>query len=110
MFFGETYLAYSTIEGAEIVTLKGRVRRRDETMSLQAMELSLPDTSAGPDSPVLVTVPVSRCTQPVVERLRDILRTHPGATEVHLKLTEPGRATLMKVEDEQRRAVARAVR
>lgn len=103
MFFGETYLAYSTILAEDqIVTLKGRVRRRDETMSLQAMELSLPDTSAGPDSPVLVTVPVSRCTQPVVERLRDILRTHPGATEVHLKLTEPGRATLMKVEDKLR--------
>ena len=51
---------------------------------------------------MLVTVPVSRCTQPVVERLRDILRTHPGATEVHLKLTEPGRATLMKVEDRLR--------
>ncbi len=103
MFFGETYLAYSTILAEDqIVTLKGRVRRRDETMSLQAMELSLPDTSAGPDSPVLVTVPVSRCTQPVVERLRDILRTHPGATEVHLKLTEPGRATLMKVEDRLR--------
>ena len=28
--------------------------------------------------------------------------THPGATEVHLKLTEPGRATLMKVEDRLR--------
>ncbi|HWK90720.1 MAG TPA: DNA polymerase III subunit alpha [Luteimicrobium sp.] len=100
MFFGETYLAYSTILAEDtVVTLRGRVRRRDDTMQLQAMEVSLPDVSASPDGPVTVSLPSVRCTQPVVERLREILRTHPGASEVHLKLTEPGRATVMRLED-----------
>ncbi|MGC5168279.1 DNA polymerase III subunit alpha [Luteimicrobium sp. DT211] len=100
MFFGETYLAYSTVLAEDtVVTLRGRVRRRDDTMQLQAMEVSLPDVSASPDGPVTVSLPSVRCTQPVVERLREILRTHPGASEVHLKLTEPGRATVMRLED-----------
>jgi DNA polymerase-3 subunit alpha len=100
MFFGETYLAYSTILAEDtIVTLRGRVRRRDDAMQLQAMEVSLPDVTASSDGPVTVSLPSVRCTQPVVERLREILRTHPGASEVHLKLTEPGRATVMRLED-----------
>ncbi|RXR27791.1 DNA polymerase III subunit alpha [Oerskovia turbata] len=100
MFFGETYLAYSTILAEDqVVVLRGRVRRRDETMQLQAMEVSLPDVSAVADTPVLVSLPESRCTQPVVEKLREILSTHPGVTEVHLKLTSPGRTKVMRLED-----------
>lgn len=100
MFFGETYLAYSTILAEDqVVVLRGRVRRRDETMQLQAMEVSLPDISAVADTPVLVSLPESRCTQPVVEKLREILSTHPGVTEVHLKLTSPGRTKVMRLED-----------
>jgi DNA polymerase-3 subunit alpha len=99
MFFGETYLAYSTILAEDqVVVIRGRVRRRDETMQLQAMEVSLPDVNAVADAPVLVTMPVVRCTPPVVERLREILCTHPGVTEVHLRLTSPGRATVMRLE------------
>ena len=100
MFFGETYLAYSTILAEDqVVVLRGRVRRRDETMQLQAMEVSLPDISTGSDSPVVVTLAESRCTQDVVERLREILRTHPGSTPLHLSLTSPGRTKIMRVGD-----------
>ncbi|WP_250445381.1 DNA polymerase III subunit alpha [Actinotalea sp. C106] len=100
MFFGETYLAYSTALAEDaVVTVRGRVRRRDETMQLQAVEVSLPDISAAETRPVTITMPVSRCTQPVVERLRDILASHPGVTEVHLTLTQPGRSTVMRLEE-----------
>lgn len=100
MFFGETYLAYSTVLAEDqVVVVRGRVRRRDDAMQLQAMEVSLPDVSTVADAPVTVTMSVSRCTPPVVERLREILATHPGVTEVHLRLTSPGRATVMRLED-----------
>ncbi|WP_265523348.1 DNA polymerase III subunit alpha [Oerskovia flava] len=103
MFFGETYLAYSTILAEDqVVVLRGRVRRRDETMQLQAMEVSLPDVSTVAESPVLVSLPESRCTPPVVERLREILTTHPGVTEVHLRLASPGRTKVMRLEDRLR--------
>src|SRR6478736_2643274 len=99
MFFGETYLAYSTVLAEDaVVVIRGRVRRRDETMQLQAMEVSLPDVSQAADAPVVVSMAVSRCTPPVVERLREVLSTHPGVTEVHLRLTSPGRATVMRLD------------
>ncbi|WP_163542486.1 DNA polymerase III subunit alpha [Occultella kanbiaonis] len=100
MFFGETYLAYSTILAEDqVVVLRGRVRRRDEAMQLQAMEVSIPDVSVGDDAPMMLSIPTNRCTTPVVEQLRDILSTHPGVTEVHVKLTSPGRATVLRLED-----------
>lgn len=100
MFFGETYLAYSTVllEDA-VITVRGRVRRRDETMQLQAIDVSIPDVSEADAKPVLITMPLTRCTPPVVERLRAVLADHPGVTEVHLKLTQPGRSTVMRLDD-----------
>jgi DNA polymerase-3 subunit alpha len=78
------------------------VRRRDETLQLQAIEVSVPNTSHAHGSPVVVTLAAARCTPPVVERLREVLGTHPGAVEVHLRLTSPGRATLMRLDDRLR--------
>ena len=100
MFFGETYLAYSTaLAPDQVVVLKGRARWRDEALTLQAMEMSLPDVSVGEDAPVAVRIAEARCSEPVLVQLRDVLSTHPGITEVHLHLTAPGRATVMRLED-----------
>ncbi len=101
MFFGETYQSYSTVLAEDaVLVIRGRVRRRDETMQLQAIEVAVPDVVGhGPDSPLLVQMSVQRCTPPVVERLKEVLAGHPGTTEVRLKLTSPGRATLMKLGD-----------
>ncbi|WP_277212820.1 DNA polymerase III subunit alpha [Isoptericola croceus] len=97
MFFGETYLAYSTVLAEDqVVTLKGRVRRRDEQMQLQAQEVSLPDTSAVADAPVQVTVPHTRCVEPVMVRLREVLASHPGPAEVHVHVAEPGKTTVVR--------------
>lgn len=99
LFFGETYLAYTTslVEDA-VLTVRGRVRRRDDTMQLQANEVSIPDVTAVDDRPVTISMPVARCTAPVVEKLREILSDHPGVTDVHLRLTQPGRSTVMRLD------------
>ncbi|MCK0116595.1 DNA polymerase III alpha subunit [Isoptericola sp. CG 20/1183] len=103
MFFGETYLAYSTVLAEDqVVTLKGRVRRRDEQMQLQAQEVTLPDTSAVADSPVQVTVPHTRCVEPVMVRLREVLVSHPGPAEVHVHVAEPGKKTVVRAADRLR--------
>jgi len=103
MFFGETYLAYNTVLAEDtVVVLRGRLRRRDEALALQAMEVSLPDVSVTDDAPMLVSLAEHRCTTPVVQQLRDILSTHPGITEVHLRLTSPGRATVLRLDDQLR--------
>ncbi|WP_278237160.1 DNA polymerase III subunit alpha [Isoptericola sp. AK164] len=100
MFFGETYLAYSTVLAEDqVVTIRGRVRRRDDQMQLQAQEVSLPDTSAVADAPVHVTVPHTRCVEPVMLRLREVLSTHPGSSAVHVAVAEPGKKTLVQAGD-----------
>lgn len=103
LFFGETYLAYSAVLAEDaVLTVKGRVRRRDETVQLQAIEVSVPDTSHADDAPLVVYLDAARCTEPVVERLREVLGTHPGTVEVHVRLTSPGRAVVMRLDDRLR--------
>ena len=100
MFFPATYQlhALQLVEDA-IVVVKGRLDRRDDAPQVIASELSLPDVSTAPTGPVMVTVPVARCTPPMVERLKDVLATHPGMTEVHLRLQGSGRTTVMRLDD-----------
>ena len=43
----------------------------------------------------MVTLPLARATDALAEELKTVLGEHPGATEVHLKLTQPGRSVLM---------------
>ena len=103
MFFGETYLAYSTmLTEDQVVVLRGKVRRRDDTMQLQAMEVALPDITVGSDSPLAVTVPHTRAVEPVMVRLREVLATHPGSAEVHVAVAEPGKRTVVRAADSLR--------
>src|SRR5690606_25095317 len=53
LFFGEVYQTYSSmlIED-QVAVVRGRVRKRDDSVELQAIEVSIPDTSLTPDSPV----------------------------------------------------------
>ncbi|HWG99294.1 MAG TPA: DNA polymerase III subunit alpha [Pilimelia sp.] len=99
LFFPNTYeLVGQYIAEDAIVVVKGRVDRRDDQPRLMAMDLSIPDVSAPDDvKPVVLALPTSRCTPPVVERLREVLTSHPGAAEVHLKLVNGSRATLWRV-------------
>jgi len=99
MFFPNTYeLVGQYIAEDAIVVVKGRVDRRDEAPRLMAMDLSIPDTST-PDEvkPVVLALPPSRCTPPLVERLREVLASHPGTAEVHLKLVNGSKTTLLRL-------------
>ena len=103
MFFPATYqqCAVHLTEDA-VVLVRGRLDRRDETPKLIAMEVTIPDLSQGPRGPVVLTLPAARCTPPVVERLKDVLATHPGTTEVHLQLVSGGRTTVLRLDDRLR--------
>jgi DNA polymerase-3 subunit alpha len=99
LFFPHTYeLVGQWIAEDAIVVVRGRVDRRDEQPRLIAMDLSLPDlTVADGTRPVVVALPANRCTPPLVERLREVLASHPGPAEVHLKLVNGSRATLLRL-------------
>jgi DNA polymerase-3 subunit alpha len=100
LFFPQTYQTVLQVLAEDlVVVVKGRVNRRDDVPTIYAQELSLPDLEDGDRGPVVVSLPVVRCTPPVVERLKDVLNTHPGVTEVHLRLTQPGRVKVMRLDD-----------
>ena len=50
----------------------------------------------------MVSLPVTRCVPPVVEQLREVLRTHPGPTEVHLRLRGNQKTTVVRLDDKLR--------
>jgi DNA polymerase-3 subunit alpha len=99
LFFPNTYeLVGQYIAEDAIVVVKGRVDRRDDQPRLMAMDLSLPEITAADEvKPVVLALPPSRCTPPLVERLREVLTSHPGTAEVHVKLINGSRATLLRL-------------
>ncbi len=67
-----------------IVVLRGRVDTRDDQVKLVAMEVSCPTLVVEGASELRVQLPVGVLTDPVVERLKELLTEHPGAEPVFL--------------------------
>jgi DNA polymerase-3 subunit alpha len=103
LFFPATYQLYATsIAEDAIVVVKGRIDRRDDVPKLIAMDVTVPDMSAGDGGPFVVSMPVARCVPPVVEQLKEVLLTHPGPTEVHLRLRGAQRTTVVRLDEKLR--------
>jgi DNA polymerase III subunit alpha len=87
MMFSSAYqLAAHLLVNDAIVLIKGRLRRRDDRVELSGSDVIVPDLTEGPTGPVVISMPVNRCTPPLVDQLRDVLKTHPGMTEVQVRL------------------------
>jgi DNA polymerase-3 subunit alpha len=110
MFFPATYqtAAMHLIEDS-IVLVRGRVDRRDDTPKIIASDITVPDLSAGVRGPVVVAMATTRCTPPMVERLKEVLAAHPGTTDVHLQLDSSGKKTLVRLDDRLRVSASAAL-
>lgn len=99
LFFPNTYEVIGQyIAEDAIVVVKGRVDRRDDTPRIMAMDMSIPDVSSNSaNKPVTLTIPVTRCTPPLVERLKETLVLHPGDAEVHVKLLNGSKVTRLRL-------------
>ncbi len=103
LLFPKAYDLVSTVLATDtVVKVKGRIKSDDDSVSINAQELSLPDISDAPSGPVVISLPAVRCTPPVVQQLRDVLSAHPGMTEVRLRLQSSGKTTLMKLDAQLR--------
>jgi DNA polymerase III subunit alpha len=105
MVFPRDYQQSSTLLVEDsIVKVTGRVKRgRDEGIELVATAVSALDLTRGAgNQPVVIALPAVRVTAPVVEQLKDVLATHPGVAEVHLKLHSAGRVTVMRLDERLR--------
>ncbi|GAA3146872.1 hypothetical protein GCM10020001_082720 [Nonomuraea salmonea] len=103
MIFPSAYQLCSTILAEDaIVFVKGRIDKREDVAKIIAMEVTAPDLTQETGGPVLVSLPLTRCTPPVVGRLKEILTTHPGTSEVHLQVRNGPRTTVLRVDDRLR--------
>jgi DNA polymerase III subunit alpha len=99
IFFANTYNQYAlTLIEDRIVTIRGRADRRDDQLRFSAFEMTSLDVSSGPVGPLMISLPISQCTPPIVERVKEILRSHPGKREVHLQIEDSGKSTTMKID------------
>ncbi|WP_265444340.1 DNA polymerase III subunit alpha [Flexivirga meconopsidis] len=103
LFFAKTYMTVSTMLSPDTVcVIKGRVLERDDTVSLSAQEFTLPELKGDVRGPVVLTMPLVRANNGMAHKLKGVLGEHPGATEVHLKLTQPGRSVTVRLDDQLR--------
>ncbi len=100
LFFPGTYaeVGMSIAEDA-IVVVRGKADSRDDAVKIIARELTLPDLTVSANGPVTVTLSPHRCTPPLVDRLREVLRAHPGTTQVCLELRSGERVQRLKLPD-----------
>ena len=85
-----------------IVTVKGRLNRSKDQAELHGQSVSVPDLSEGPPGPLLISLPSTRCTPPVVEALKEVLGAHPGVTDVRLRLMTKSSTTVLRLDDRLR--------
>ena len=103
LFFPSTYQAALTmIIEDSIIVVKGRLDRREDQPKLVAMEVNVPELPTGEDGPFVVSIMEARCVPPIVERLKEVLRTHPGHVEVHLRLLSGNRVKKIRLDDKLR--------
>jgi len=103
LLFPSAYQLASTMLNEDaIVVVKGRLSRSKDQPEIHGQEVTLPDLTEGPSGPVVISMPSTRCTPPVVDQLRDVLGTHPGVTEVRLRLMTRTSTTVMRLDDRLR--------
>jgi DNA polymerase-3 subunit alpha len=104
MAFPSAYQLCSTLLAEDaVLVVRGRIDKREDIAKIIAMEVTQPDlTISDMSGPLSVAMPIGRCTPPVVERLKEVLITHPGSSEVHLHLQNGPRTTVVRLDDKLR--------
>lgn len=104
MVFPQTYNSVATkLVEDSVVSVRARVERSDEDgLRVIAMDIDLPDLSQAASGPIRLSLAATRCVPPLVERLKEVLRQHPGTTEVHLHLTGGTQTTVLRLDDAMR--------
>ena len=100
MFLGRTYQEFGeNLANDQVVTIRGRVTRRDDGVALHASELRVPDLGAAAASsgPIMLQIPEQRASAALATSLDEILKRHPGDVEVRLRLTRGASARIFEL-------------
>ncbi len=87
MVFPRTMLEYGVLLSDDaIVCVKGRLDLREEPPKIICLELKRPDLSPEGTAPVRIKLSPSSLTHGLLDRLKSVLRDHPGQQPVHVHL------------------------
>ncbi|MET8389961.1 DNA polymerase III subunit alpha [Streptosporangium canum] len=97
LVFPKTYTLYGeALAEDRVISLRGRINVRDETMSVYGEEITLLNVSqADTEPPVVISVQESQLNPRVVQEFKHILTTHPGRAPVHVQVHRPGAASVL---------------
>ncbi|MFL6090809.1 MAG: DNA polymerase III subunit alpha [Aeromicrobium sp.] len=95
--------AASLVQDA-VVVVRARYRRSDgESVDLSALDVTVPHMAvAVSGQPLVVSLPVARCTGETIASFKQVLGEHPGRTPVHLRLIGPEDVKVMRLDDSLR--------
>jgi DNA polymerase-3 subunit alpha len=100
LFFSNAYATHGVnLVEDRIVAIRGRVDKREEQPRISALDLTMPDLKQAPTGPLIISMEMARCTPPVIDRMKEILRSHPGGREVHLRLADGEKKTILKLDE-----------
>ena len=101
MVFPQTYSQVATLLHEDaILTFRIRIDLREEDNPRQvALEVSQPDLNRQKTGPIVVKLPVVKCTPEVVDSIKDVLQNHPGTSEVLLHVSNKGKTTVLKIDE-----------
>ena len=105
-FMGKAYAEFGPMLTTDtVVSVKGRVRERDEAYSISGMSVQIIDLGAEEESspPLQLRIPAVNATREALVELDRIMSQYPGNTEVYVTLTDGP-------EGEQLFALAKTVR
>jgi DNA polymerase-3 subunit alpha len=100
MFLGRTYQDFGDqLANDQVVTIRGRVTRRDDGVALHASELRVPDlgSAAASTGPLMLQIPEQRASASIATSLDEMLKRYPGDTEVRLRLTRGDTARIFEL-------------
>ncbi|WP_031167569.1 DNA polymerase III subunit alpha [Streptosporangium roseum] len=97
LVFPKTYTLYGeALAEDRVISLRGRINVRDETMSVYGEEITLLNVSrADTEPPVVISVQESQLNPRVVQEFKHILTTHAGRAPVHVQVHRPGAASVL---------------
>ncbi|MBU6265317.1 MAG: DNA polymerase III subunit alpha, partial [Actinomycetales bacterium] len=100
MLLGRTYQEFGPMLETDLVlAVKGRVNVRDDGLNIQAMSMFVPDVGAvvGEQGPLNLVLPEVRATSSTIGELSEVLKRHPGSSEVRLRLTRGATARIFEL-------------
>ena len=89
MFFGKVYDANADdLSLDSVIRVRGLVELRDEESSLRVTDMEVPMLESADERPLTITLPRTALDRGRMERLAQILKTHPGYCQVRLAVTD----------------------